>query len=856
MDRRIDEFAARFGLSQEAVQELRRILEADSGQIGEPSEGRTFHLDDEPAPDSSQEPLRPEVPILAQRYEDLGLIGTGGMGEVRRVRDRDLQRRLAMKIMRKRHAGSPGPLQRFVEEARTTAQLQHPGIVPLHELGRLEDGRFYFTMQEVRGRTLQEVIAEVHEASSDGEWGTGTGGWTFRRLADAWHRVCEAVAFAHSVDVLHCDLKPANIMVGEFGQVLVLDWGLARLRGLSPGAAERGAVQGTPAYMSPEQARGAALDARSDVYALGAVLYQILYGLPPYVKSEARSILEQVLAGPPQTCRAASAPQAPEELTNLCERAMARDPDQRYADAGQLAREAAAWLDGERKRERAVSVARRADELAPQVASLRRRAARERRQGKALLEPLPPAASEAEKAPGWAALDQAEALERQAQLKELEQETTLQAALTHAPDLGRAHAALAARYQAHHAQAESVHDDRTALRNQILLRRHAAALPATDPRRRGHQAYLAGHGALSIATEPQGAQVTIRRYQSRNRRLVLGTGSELGCTPLEAVSLSMGSYLLEIRAPGCHEVRYPVSIGRQEHWDGIPPGESQARPVVLPPQGQLQADECYVPAGWFRSGGDPQAHSGLPAHRLWCEGFVARRFPVTNGEYLAFLNDLSQKGREEEAWRYVVRERSGSADQQGAPIFGRDQRGRFVLRPDAEGDLWCEDWPVMMVDLPSALAFARWLTAATGQPWRLPAELEWEKAARGVDGRHFPWGNWFDPSWCCMCHSDRGAFLSVTDSFPVDESPYGLRGMAGNVADWCADRHEVGPRLDGARVLPGSQPEGKELERSGWVARGGAWTMQGAQLRCAWRHSFTPNSRDFNLGFRPVRSLP
>src|SRR5690606_17346235 len=113
---------------------------------------------------------------------------------------------------------------RFVEEAQCSAQLQHPGIVPVHELGRLADGRLYFTMREIRGRTLTEVIAEVHEASGDGEWRPGPSGFTFRRLVDAFHRVCEAVAYAHHRGVIHRDLKPDNVMLGEHGEVLVVDW--------------------------------------------------------------------------------------------------------------------------------------------------------------------------------------------------------------------------------------------------------------------------------------------------------------------------------------------------------------------------------------------------------------------------------------------------------------------------------------------------------------------------------------------------------------------------------------------------------------------------------------------------------
>ncbi len=162
-----------------------------------------------------------------QRYEDLGLIGKGGMGEVRRVRDPDLNRVMAVKILHAEVA-QPQHIARFVEEAQVTAQLRHPSIVSVHELGRDEQDRIFFTMEEVRGSTLSEVIEELHAASAPQAWGRTLSGWTLERVVEAFRRACEAVAYAHSQGIVHRDLKPANILVGEFADVLVVDWGLAR----------------------------------------------------------------------------------------------------------------------------------------------------------------------------------------------------------------------------------------------------------------------------------------------------------------------------------------------------------------------------------------------------------------------------------------------------------------------------------------------------------------------------------------------------------------------------------------------------------------------------------------------------
>jgi serine/threonine-protein kinase len=242
------------------------------------------------------------------------------MGEVRRVLDTSLDRTLAMKIMSTALLTRPEAAASFLAEARQTAQLEHPGIVPVHEIGRLEDGRLFFTMKEVKGRTLPEMLQERAQ---------GADGILLRRLVDVFHRVCEAVAYAHAKGVVHRDLKPDNVMVGAFGEVLVLDWGIAARvdQPLEPG----GRVPGTPEYMSPEaQQGGGVADPRSDVWALGVVLREVLGAAP-----------------------GAPVPQdAPPELAALVSET-AGPPAQRPRDAAALAERVEAWLEGARRRDRA-----------------------------------------------------------------------------------------------------------------------------------------------------------------------------------------------------------------------------------------------------------------------------------------------------------------------------------------------------------------------------------------------------------------------------------------------------------------------------------------------------------------------
>ena len=214
----IKEVAARHQLDPELVDALRSVVQqaqqgARSMSMGAPS---TIDLTGE---DFS---LRSKPPITLGRYEQLGLIGEGGMGEVFRVRDTELSRSMALKALRAPLCAKSAQLTRFLEEAQVTAQLRHPGVVAVHEFGRLEDGRVYFTMEEVQGKTLSAIIRELHGASELGRWGVTDSGWTLRKMVEAFRRACETMAYSHARGVVHRDLKPSNLMLGDFGEVLVL----------------------------------------------------------------------------------------------------------------------------------------------------------------------------------------------------------------------------------------------------------------------------------------------------------------------------------------------------------------------------------------------------------------------------------------------------------------------------------------------------------------------------------------------------------------------------------------------------------------------------------------------------------
>ncbi len=239
-------------------------------------------------PPEKEAPARAELEAPSRRYELTGEIAAGGVGVVYRGRDRDLGREVAIKVLRPKLRDDPSMVQRFVQEAQICGQLQHPGIVAVHELGLRADGVPFLAMKLIQGQTLAERLRERRAGS--GELG---------RLLLIFDQVCQAVAYAHARGVVHRDLKPSNVMLGAFGEVQVVDWGLAKVLGerSSVGAPEVttvtdagggvsvvGAALGTPAYMAPEQARGMQedVDERADVFALGAMLCEILTGAPPH----------------------------------------------------------------------------------------------------------------------------------------------------------------------------------------------------------------------------------------------------------------------------------------------------------------------------------------------------------------------------------------------------------------------------------------------------------------------------------------------------------------------------------------------------------------------------------------------
>lgn len=289
-----------------------------------------------------------DFPLLEHEWYRRGPeVARGGLGRIIAAEDERLGRTVALKELISRDPKAEG---RFVREAKITARLEHPNIVPIHEAGRWPDGGRFYAMKLVDGKTLSEALAEAQTREA--------------RIALLPHLidVCDAVAYAHTRGILHRDLKPANVMVGQFGETLLIDWGLAKdlsdpdeettpspddwADARSGGETSDGIVVGTPPYMPPEQARAATLDERSDVYALGAMMYQVLSGRRPYEEVSPRDVLLAVVKGPPRPIEEL-APDMPRDLVAIVKKAMQRRRAQRYPSAMEMASELRRFSTGQ-----------------------------------------------------------------------------------------------------------------------------------------------------------------------------------------------------------------------------------------------------------------------------------------------------------------------------------------------------------------------------------------------------------------------------------------------------------------------------------------------------------------------------
>ncbi|MBH24027.1 MAG: hypothetical protein CMH57_06180 [Myxococcales bacterium] len=838
-------FFQHLNLSPETVDSLRAILNA---RTGAPSRGwqllqqrllQQRRDDGDPKAQHTDAPSQRASP----RYHLGDEIGRGGAGQVLLAEDRFLRRSVAMKIPLG-HKRSPTHLDRFLTEAQATGSLEHPNIVPVYDLGVNPSGELFYTMKYVGQNSLRRVLHYIkyQRASTIAEYG-------LIRLLTIFNQMCMALDYAHSKGVIHRDLKPENILLGDYGEVIVMDWGIARFfrdeqaTGRSIHKTPIDTVVGTPEYMAPEQAMGMGRTPAVDIYSLGAILYEMLCLAPPFEHDQPMQTLIRVVREeptPPSIRAREHERHVPPELEAICLKALAKEPDKRHPSAKALRDAVEAFIEGRRSRERVRVLAdernRAADHAADQY-----------REHLARVETLTADILElGHRFEGW------EPIEEKRDLMGLREQLTdaraemivsfgdaeaayLQA-LAYDREDAHARRGLAALYWSRLQQAERDEDTL----NAIYYRSRVELYDRGD-----FAQELEGRGELTLLSEPRGATVAVYPLSAETERLRTSTSMGAQFTPVERMKLPMGRYIATLTYPGASPAVLSFRMERSAKviFD-----------VRLYAQESIGEDFVYVPPGPTLIGGDSRALSPLPRQAVPVPGFLIARFPVTLGDYLEFINALEVYDPEL-AIAHMPRTRGAgmlcqrSADGRYEPaehlILG-PARKRY---PSGQGHEWF--LPVFGVSFFDAQAYIAWRSERDGRRYRLPSEIEWEKAARGGDGRVFPWGDHFDASLCKMARSrPEPSQPEPIGTFEADASPFGARDLAGGIREWTHDVFtRPGPAFEQRLRI---DPDLNTFER---VCRGGAWSSTEHACRAASRYPLLPDQRIDDVGFRLALDL-
>jgi len=751
----------------------------------------------------------------ARRYTLLAELGRGQQGVVYRAEDLVLGREVALKaLILDDGALDTEAIERFVAEAQLTAQIAHPHVIPIHDAGRLPDGRPFYTMPLLPDRTLEDLL-EVERGGGDTRHDDG-----LVRLMRIFTGACMAMHAAHERGVIHRDLKPANIMLGPSDEALVADFGLARIVGpgvrtsRALGMTVAGNAMGTPLYMSPEQARGQldVIDRRTDVYALGAILYELLTLTPPLLEASLPAQLVAIMEKTPIPPKErAPGRRIPLELSELALRCLEKSPEDRPPTTLALVSEVDAWLAGSRRQARRREEAARhvdtAEELRDESERRRVQADEMRREFDRLRADTPEHAALAAKEPMWRLEEQlaAEALE----IDRIEDECAahLEAALRAEPGREDAREALVDLLLMRMAKRRCTGDGLAAEQ----LARHAIRVGGPEVRAR-----LAAPGWLTLSVAPAGGEVTLRRYTEELARMRLGPARPVTSGELE---LPAGSYRLTFTYEGC-EAHLPFTLDR---------GERRSLRFDASGLDALPTDFALVPAGPSLLGGDPDAPAAYPPREEEVAAFALGIEPVTCGEYLEFVRDLPDP--------QAALRRCPRATRDAESYWILDTAGQVVLPDeDAQGDRWEPEWPVFGVSALDAEAYLAWRSQRDGRRYRLPTDDEWERAARGADGRSYPWGNRFDPAFCRMRMSRPGHIgPESVGNFETDLSPFGVKDLAGCIAEWTSSRFR-----------------GDARER---CVRGGGWSTRAHRCDVTFRGTLAPEDVSGDLGFRALLEL-
>lgn len=859
--------------------------------------------------------------IPVYKYETKSKLGAGGMGEVYKVLDRDLRREVAMKMLRPAMGADVDEtdLLRFIKEAQATGRLEHPNIVPVHDLGVDGEGRIYFTLKYVKGVSLKEVIRGRRDATALEDKRKFRDVFSSRQMLEILTAVCNAVAYAHSKDIIHRDLKPDNVMLGKFGEVLVMDWGLAKiLRTKSAEAAPsqeafldlnlranlesnvtmEGAIAGTPAYMSPEQATGkiSELDEHTDIYSLGAILFEIIAGDPPYKGTTALEVVRMVAEGPPSQLSSGTYGfrPIPRELKAICEKAMAREPRQRYNTAEELRNDIQAYLDDQpvsccpdspvqktvkwvkRNRQRVTmattsligillvvflcwagwrqyNVYRLLSKAEAQVAA-----------GRKVFLAYKSSLNKQQASDPYQVSLQASAQGELFSLFRTKLNSGIDSArkaLDLSPENKRARQFLAESYMELWRLALAENND-------DLMKAYSAEVLRYAPDPADFQHELEGLGSLQLTIDPANADVYLFKYETMNAtdrqgnlmasrlipvpynpekresdsdflevetqrassgapiaansrgifRLDPTPESKLGSGSVSLKGLDPGSYLLVMLTPNGSEVHIPFVMDRMGKL---------SRSLAMPKLHDLPDGFVYVDGGpaWIGGG----SANALPRQQFTTAPFVLQQEEVTMADYAAFLKAIGGEAKNRMPRDSGKLLATLSADGL-APADGSDP-AKFARSP------------VRGVSYNDALAYAAWRTQHDGITYRLPTEQEWESACRGADSRKYAWGNFPGQGLAILLSSSGQLPASASWRWQdyKDESPWGIRNLAGGVAEWTGSTYAQNP---------------SETGYGQHTVKGNAWSLPPTGLECGFRASGADDYTHPTIGFRLAADWP